>query len=384
MSGPKKGDVQLKLNRALDISDKYAKSKWDNAYNLNSADSDAVDAAQSDASRKCDSADAEARQTFDEGARLRRDAERLKDEAANVHRDASRRTDALKRNIEDLERRIANNSHYLHAEDSQAAEYVRDAQSIEREEQRATDLLRQSSQQLQRAKTAFEQSVIITEQKEEARRQFEMKRTATANALQFAKNEVASFGEAFLGEWGSNAELIEANLTLKSAESKLAAEQFDASQASSAEASEQFRNLYEHALNNKKRFDSRQSIVGAIINALKDLDYDAPDAKFVPVDGIENKKLGNITIFAKSKGKTGDMRLAIDLNGKVDLGVADVPEGKEAECHNAITNLQTKVADVVDLHITDWGRAKDFQPQEKGGIPKQKVPVQEQIKRRGV
>jgi hypothetical protein len=127
------------------------------------------------------------------------------------------------------------------------------------------------------------------------------------------------------------------------------------------------------------RYDSRQVIVSAINAALKDLQYDAPDTKFVPTDGVENTKLGNITIFAKSKGETGDMRLAIDLNGKVNLEVADIPEGKEAECHNAITNLQSKVADIADLQITDWGRAKGVTPEKKGKIP-EKTKVQEQTR----
>jgi hypothetical protein len=378
MSGPKKGDVQLKLNRALDISDKSAKSKWDNAYHLNSADSDATDTARNDASRKNGGADTEVRNAFDEGERLRREAERLKNEAENIHREASRRTNTLKGNISQLERDIASKNHYLQAEDSQAAGYVREAEGIEREHQRAADLLRQSSEHMRRAKTAFNQSVIIAEEKEEARRQFEMKRTATANALQSVKDDATSFGDAFLGEWGSNAKLAEAKQTLRSAENDFQAKRFDASQASSAKASEQFRNLYEQATNNKKRFDSREVIADAIEAALKDLQYDTPDLNYEPVDGIENTMLGNITIFAKSKGEIGDIRLEIDLNGKIDLNVEGIPEGKEAECHGAIANLQSKVAHIAKLKITDWGRAKNHQPEERGGIPKQKA--QERIK----
>ena len=381
MSGPKKGDVQLKLNRALDISSKSAKSKWDNAHRLNATDGNAADATRRDASRK--NSDAEVRNVFNEGERLRREAERLKNEAENVYREASLRTETLKKNVADLASKIANNKHYLHAEDSQAAGHVREAESIERETQRAVDLLRQSSEQLRRAKTAFEQSVIIAGEKEEARRQFEMKRTATTNALQSARDEAASFDATFLGEWGGNAEFAEANQTLCSATSELQAEQFDTSQALSAKASKQFRKLYEHAMDNKKRFDSREMIADAIIAALDDLQYDAPDTNYEPVDGIENTMLGNITIFAKSKGNIGDMRLAIDLNGKVDLEVADIPEGKEAECHSAITNLQSKITDIADLQITDWGRAKNYRPEERGGIAKQKVRAQEQVKQRG-
>jgi hypothetical protein len=250
MSGPKKGDVQLKLNRALDISSKSAKSKWDNAHRLNTTDGDATDVARSNASRKNN--DAEVRNVFNEGERLYREAERLKNKAENVYREVSLRTETLKQNVAALASKIANNEHYLHAEDSQAAGHVREAESIERETQRATNLLRQSSEQLRQAKTAFEQSVIIADEKEEARRQFEMKRTATTNALQSVRDEVASFDATFLGEWGSNAGLAEANRTLHSATSELQAEQFDASQALSVKASKQFRKLYEQAMDNKK------------------------------------------------------------------------------------------------------------------------------------
>jgi hypothetical protein len=226
---------------------------------------------------------------------------------------------------------------------------------------------------------------IIADEKEEARRQFEMKRTAAANAVQSVKNEATNFGRPFLGEWGSNAELAKADQTLQSAEYELQAEQFEASQALSAKASEQYRNLYEQSVGNKKRFDSRQYIVAAIIEALNDLEYDAPDAKFVPVGGIENKKLGNITIFAKSKGEIGDMRLVIGLDGKLDLH-PDIPEGKEAECHNAITSLQSRVAHIAKLTLTELGILDGYEPIETESIAKQKIQekVDVQVKQKGI
>jgi hypothetical protein len=49
-----------------------------------------------------------------------------------------------------------------------------------------------------------------------------------------------------------------------------------------------------------------------------------------------------------------------------------------------LTDLQTKVGDVLDFNITDWGRAKDYKPDAKGGIPKQRVQMQDQVKQRGV
>ncbi|MDR0391257.1 MAG: hypothetical protein LBH59_07055, partial [Planctomycetaceae bacterium] len=74
-------------------------------------------------------------------------------------------------------------------------------------------------------------------------------------------------------------------------------------------------------------------------------------------------------------------RLAIDLEGKVNLDVANIPEGGETECHDTITNLQSKVKEVVDFNITDWGRAKNAT--NTNNLPKQKTQIHEQIKQRG-
>ena len=379
MSGPKKGDVQLKLNRALEISEKYSQSKWNNAHSLNLSDSNVANSAGSSVAGKS-SGDAEVRSVFNEGERLCREAEQLKNEAVNVHNNAIRRTDTLKRNVAQLDRKIANKYHNLDMEDEQAKGYVREAESIESEEKRAADLLRQSSEKFRKAKTAFEQSVIVADQKEEVRRQYEMKRTATANVLQSVEKDVSSFGESFLGEWGSSTELAEANRILRQAKSKLDSEQFDESQSLSAKASVLFRKLYEKSENNKKRFDSREIIADALEAALMDLLYDKPDIRYEPKEGTDNALLGNLTIFAKSKGENGDMWLAVDLDGNVALDT-QVSGGKEGECVQILTDLQTKVGDEIDFKITDWGRATDYKP-NKGGIPEQKDKTREKERRR--
>jgi hypothetical protein len=133
----------------------------------------------------------------------------------------------------------------------------------------------------------------------------------------------------------------------------------------------------------KTDFKNREIIADAIVAALNDLQYDEPDVNYEPKADSENVMLGNLTIFAKSKGETGDMRMVIGLDGKLELD-ADVPEGKESECHRMLTDLQTKVGETVDFNITDWGRAKNYRPEERGGIAKQQVRVHEQIKQRGI
>lgn len=98
------------------------------------------------------------------------------------------------------------------------------------------------------------------------------------------------------------------------------------------------------------------------------------------IKDIANAMLGNLTIFAKAKGETGDLRLAVDLDGKIGID-SDVPEGQESACHQMLTDLQAKVGDVVDFNITDWGRAKDYKPQTAGGT-KVKVQQQHQVRQR--
>jgi hypothetical protein len=92
--------------------------------------------------------------------------------------------------------------------------------------------------------------------------------------------------------------------------------------------------------------------------------------------------LGDLTIFAKSKGEIGDIRLAIDLDGKIGID-SDVPEGQEAECIRLLNDLQTKVGNVVDFQITDWGRAAggvEYYPEQN--VEKQKTQVKEKEKQR--
>lgn len=367
MSGPKKGDVQLKLNRALDISGKYVQASWDNNNKLNEANLDAVDSARNNAASKCNNADAEVRNSFGEGETLRTEAESLKNQAETRHREAIRRTNELKINVAQLEQAMSGKNHYLKAEDKQAQGYIREAQNIENDEQRAVDLLRQSSSRLENAKTAFEQAVIITEQKEEARRLFEMHRIATANALQSVKNEVASFGEAFLIEWAADENLLQkAKQTLCDAEGTLIAEQFEQSQKLVEAATKLFRSLYEKAVDNQKRVETRNVVKNAIVKTLEDLSYDKPAVGFRAKEGDvqTNRKLWDVEIHANTASGVGNMQLKIDLDGNVDILVDNVPEGKEQECHNRMIELQKNMATIVNFNITDWGRAAHVNPEE--------------------
>ncbi|MDR3232598.1 MAG: hypothetical protein LBT46_02840 [Planctomycetaceae bacterium] len=233
------------------------------------------------------------------------------------------------------------------------------------------------------AKMAIDRVKILIAQKEEEKRQHELKRAAAENMLQNAQNEADSFDGEFLSEWsGDTAGLAEANQLLQKAEEKLHAEQFDESQALSAKSVKQFQTLYAEANENKQQFENREVIADAVIAALNDLQYDEPDVNYEPKEGTENTMLGSVTIFAKSKGESGDMRLAINLDGKVNLDIADIPEGKETECHHRIADLQSKVADTIDLQITDWGQAKNVK--NAGGLPpRQRVQIHEQVKQRG-
>jgi hypothetical protein len=163
------------------------------------------------------------------------------------------------------------------------------------------------------------------------------------------------------------------------AETEFNAKQYEKATLSAQESVAVYRKFYAEAMKLKQQFVNREIIADALVAALTEMRYDEPDVNYEPVEGTDNPMLGNLTIFAKSKGKTGDMRLAVDLDGKVALD-ADVPEGHEGECIQMLEDLQTKVDDVIDFKITDWGTATGYKP--RGGMPEQKDITREKEKQR--
>ncbi|MDR2439419.1 MAG: hypothetical protein LBE12_08640 [Planctomycetaceae bacterium] len=229
----------------------------------------------------------------------------------------------------------------------------------------------------------FEETLLIIRQKGAEERKREMLRQNAQSNIAAAKSEMVQENISLINDWVSDDAV---QLLAEHQEKAVKAfddERYEESSLLAQESVAMYRQFFDTALRIKQQFESREIITDAIIAALNDLQYDEPDVNYEPTEGVDNAMLGNITIFAKSKGESGDMRLAIDLDGKVNLDVAEIAEGNETECYNAITNLQSKVAEVVDLQITDWGRAKNVDNIGSGILTKQKVQMHDQVKQRG-
>ncbi|MDR2117897.1 MAG: hypothetical protein LBP87_16100 [Planctomycetaceae bacterium] len=247
----------------------------------------------------------------------------------------------------------------------------------------AVGAVNQAVEKARLAKIQFEETLLIIRQKGAEERKQELLRQNAQSNIVAAKNEIVQENVALINEWiGEDAVQL-----LKEHQEKAVQafhdEQYETASLLAQESVAMYRNFFDTASRIKQQFAHREIITDAIVAALNDLQYDEPDVNYEPKEGVDNTMLGNITIFAKSKGESGDMRLAIDLDGKVNIDVADIPEGNETECHNALINLQSKVADVIDLQITDWGRAKDANICSGNLPPKQKVQMHEQVKQRG-
>ncbi|GHT42290.1 hypothetical protein FACS189443_5140 [Planctomycetales bacterium] len=229
----------------------------------------------------------------------------------------------------------------------------------------------------------YEETLLIIQQKAGAERQEELLRQNARSNIDNAKSEIQADNLTFIQDWLGNESTELIGKHIQQAENGFSAKQYEEGTKLAQEAVAMYRKFYDSALQMKQQFENREIIADALIAALTDLQYDEPDVNYEPKDGIDNAMLGNITLFAKSKGESGDMRLSIDLDGKINLEVENIPEGQEAECHGRLTDLQTKVADTVDFEMTDWGRAKNIQAATKGCVPKQRVQEQEKMKQRG-
>ena len=247
----------------------------------------------------------------------------------------------------------------------------------------AVGAVNQAAESARLAAMRYEETLLIIQNKGAEERKIEMQRQNAQSNITAAKSEFTEENIAFITEWLGDESGKMLNAYVGKADAEFQAKQYEQAALSAQESVAVYRKFYTEAAKLNQQFVNREIIADALIAALTNLQYDEPDVNYEPKEGAENAMLGNLTIFAKSKGETGDMRLAVDMDGKIVLD-ADVPEGKEGECHQMLTDLQTKVGDVLDFNITDWGRAKNYKPDAKGGIPKQRVHVQEQVKQRGV
>lgn len=201
----------------------------------------------------------------------------------------------------------------------------------------------------------------LTDQVAKSQTAWETAHAAAANDLQMARKEFASVERSHLTQWSGEANAV--NNTFEkfdAAQSAFASEDFAETQKLLGEAREAFRRLCDQAGDNKVKFDQRQVISDAIMNALYEQGYDAPSFYFAKeVAAGQANQLSDLTIFAKSPGNNGDMRMKVKLDGHVDLEVENIPVGQEGRCVSIINDLQERLAGDVDFQMTDWGRGEN-------------------------
>ena len=237
-----------------------------------------------------------------------------------------------------------------------------------------------AAESARQATLVYEETLLIIAQKGTEERRREMHRQDAQSNINAAKNEITAENTEFIGDWLGNESVGLLSEHIKKAEAAYAAKKYGEAKLLSQESVAMYRKFFDESQNVKKKFEDREIIADTLIAALTDLQYDEPDVNYEPKREIANAMLGNLTIFAKAKGETGDMRLSVDLEGNIGID-SDVPEGQESACHQMLTDLQTKVGDVVDFKITDWGRAKNYKPQTAAGV-KVQVQQQQQIRQR--
>lgn len=225
----------------------------------------------------------------------------------------------------------------------------------------------------------------LAEKVSKAQSAWEAAKKAAENDLDTVGKELAALDKAFLAKWSGLGDGVNAIFEkVDQARARLGAEDFQGAQNLLAEALAGARAEFEKATTNRRKFDQREVISEAIMNALCAQGYDAPSYYFSEKDGRGNdNELSNLTIFAKSPGKRGDMRMHINLDGHVDLALEEVPEGQESECVNILNGLRDRLAGEVDFQMTNWGRA-DGDAGKAREVQQQRVQqVEKQRERQG-
>lgn len=199
----------------------------------------------------------------------------------------------------------------------------------------------------------------------DAQQAWEFARKAAQNEIEAAEAEVQGVDQNHLQEWADNPQgLADIQNRMVQARGRFDKEEFSGVAEHAQAAVAQLRACIDVADANLARYEQREEIGNAIMQALYDQNYDTPEWYFAERDSRGNdKKLGEIVIFAQAPGAKGDMRMQINLDGNVNLELQNVPEGEEQLCHELIRGLQDGLADVCHFEMKDWGRADGARPQ---------------------
>ena len=205
---------------------------------------------------------------------------------------------------------------------------------------------------------------------------WETQRSAAANDLESVRQELQTTSRDDLAQWSGNSVGVRHVFDqLESAQRTQQHEEFAETHRLADEARQAFRQLSARAHENRAKFDQRDVIADAVMNALYEQGYDAPTMYFAQKsDSGKEDCLSDLVIFAKSPGNSGDMRMKVDLDAHVDLEVENIPSGQEGCCVSIIQDLQGRLAGDIDFRMTNWGRAEHHQ--ESAVI----VQVQDKVK----
>lgn len=240
----------------------------------------------------------------------------------------------------------------------------------------------------------------------ELKNKFEEAETNAKDHLQAAMNEFNAVDKAELKRWSGKAGDVDKNyndLTKASEEINEASKKgnkpsvFAAPDSKISAAVSALRDLIELANQNKHKFQERDAVRKAIVKALKQQNYDKPVAYYnekLP-DGSP-AELSEMVIYAQNPAATGDMRLRIDLEGKIGLEIfRHDKDGNEEEvtkqdahsCHNSVKKLGENLREAgFNFEITNWGKAEgleDTQQTSRMPIPsKEPERQQERLRER--
>lgn len=212
---------------------------------------------------------------------------------------------------------------------------------------------------------------------------FETAQIAAQNSLTAAKQEIAPLDRAELIRWtGEDDRVNKAYSQLDAAAKMIDAEQFSDAEKRIAASLTELRQIAQMAESNRVASEQRSALTEVIMNALYEQGYDAPTYYYnqQKSDGSD-VEFSDLTIFAKAPGERGDMRMNIDLEGKVKLEVEGIAEGEETVCHQLIQDLQKGVGDEIDFQMTDWGRAANVDANAKVAV-RQQEKTQEKTRER--
>lgn len=202
---------------------------------------------------------------------------------------------------------------------------------------------------------------------------FETAQIAAQNSLTAAKQEIDSLDRAELARWTGEDDAVSRAYSRHDAAAKMIdSEQFAEAENEIAASLAELRRIAEKAEKNKIASEQRSALTDVIMNALYEQGYDAPTYYYTQQkqDGSDIE-FSDLTIFAKAPGERGDMRMNIDLDGKVKLEVEGIAEGEETVCHRLIQDLQQGVAGEIDFQMTDWGRAANVDTNAKVAVRQQ-------------